>query len=388
MTQKANKSKKTILVLPRWYPNKTDIQLGIFIQRQLTLMKDDFNFHVVYSQAISDLKTNFETVSSTENGFSEHVIYFKSSSGLFRKLSNFRRYKKAQKLGMNEVKAKIDLCHVHVPYRSAMPALRLLKKEKTPFMITEHWSGHLNGEYLQKNGLDKMLYKRVLKKASKISTVSEALRRAFKKNTGFDSEVIPNYIERKGDLNATEKADKIQLLSVGDFHNGIKNFTGILIAFKMALLNHPNLQLTLVGGGPDFDYIKKTADGLDFPEGTLTFTGRQNHDFVLEAMQKCDFYICNSRHETFGMTVAEALYCGKPVISTRCGGPEEFVTPDNGILINPAPENYDNGEELAEAILTMIDSYKSYNPVEVSAGIDRLFGKEAVRELWLGFYGG
>jgi hypothetical protein len=66
-----------------------------------------------------------------------------------------------------------------------------LQKTGIPFVVTEHWSGHLTGEYEEKNSADKTLYKQVLQKASGIATVSKLLRDKFKENTGFDSIVIP-----------------------------------------------------------------------------------------------------------------------------------------------------------------------------------------------------
>jgi hypothetical protein len=47
--------KKNILILPRWYPNKEDIQLGNFIRQQALLLKDDFAIYVIYVQADSKL---------------------------------------------------------------------------------------------------------------------------------------------------------------------------------------------------------------------------------------------------------------------------------------------------------------------------------------------
>ncbi|MGB1103127.1 MAG: glycosyltransferase [Crocinitomicaceae bacterium] len=376
------KEKKKILILPRWYPNRLDIQLGIFIQRQLVLMQEFYNFYVVYVQADKDMTTKFEHIQKNENGFPEHIIYYKSASGPLKKITNFIRYRKAQKIGLQKMSEKFDGVHVHVPYRSAQPALKLLKIEGTPFAITEHWSGHLNGLYQTKNIIDKWLYKKILKKAKVISTVSEKLQSAFKKNTGFTSVVIPNYIEQIQPKDASKHSDHIKILSIGDIHDETKNFSGLLNAFKQALTERDNLQLTIIGGGSDSDKIHNYAKQLSIPESDLIFTGRLDHEEVLKRINDCDFYVCNSNFETFGMTVAEALYAGKPVISTRCGGPEEFVNDKNGIMIDPSA----NADMLVQAILRMANNYQNYNSQELIGPIELRYGKEAVQNAWLAFY--
>ncbi len=378
---------KNLLILPRWYPNKTDIQLGIFIQRQLLLMQEEFNCHVIYVQPISDAKTKFEIVTSVKGNLSEHLIYVKSSTGIFRKLINFIRFYKAQKLAYQQIKNSIDLLQIHVPYRTAMLALKLKQEKKINFVITEHWSGHLNGLYLQKNWFDRYLYKKVLKKASKISTVSEPLKEAFKKNTGFESVVIPNFIER-ADLQIHQQSSQINLLSVSDLDDQTKNITGLLTAFHQAFQANPNLHLTLIGGGPDEEKIKNHLQQLNLPAHAVSLKGRQVHEEVLTAMAACDFYICYSRYETFGMTVAEALYAGKPVICTRCGGPETFLTPENSLQVSvaskiPTPSEI---EELKNAILTMAATHSTYNSTELSNQIELKYGKEAVKAAWMKFY--
>jgi glycosyltransferase involved in cell wall biosynthesis len=378
---------KNLLILPRWYPNKTDIQLGIFIQRQLLLMQEEFNCHVIYVQPISDAKTKFELITSVKGQLTEHLVYVKSSSGVFRKLINFIRFYKAQKLAYRQIKDPIDLVQIHVPYRTALLALKLKREKKINFVITEHWSGHLNGLYLQKNFVDRFLYKKVLKKSSKISTVSEPLKEAFKKNTGFESVVIPNFIER-ADTQIQEESTQINILSVSDLDDQTKNVTGLLTAFHQAYQINSNLHLTLIGGGPDEDKIKSHLQELNLPAQAVSLKGRLAHEEVLKVMATCDFYSCNSRYETFGMTVAEALYAGKPVICTRCGGPETFLTSENSLLIKPASKipTQSEIEELKNAILTMATNHSTYNPTELSNQIELKYGKAAVKAAWLKFY--
>jgi glycosyltransferase involved in cell wall biosynthesis len=372
--------KKRILLLPRWYPNKTDIQLGTFIRQQALLMKDDFEIRVIYVQADPDTTEKYTIIENTAEGIHELIVYFKQNKGPLRKIINARRYERAQKRAFKQLNEKPDLCHVHVPYRSAFLALALLRKYQIPFVITEHWSGHLTGAYLQKRQFDKLLYAKVLEKAKAISCVSELLRARFKSNTGYDAAVIPNYIETAAKRAAVQSSTEIHILSVSDMADEIKNISGLVRAFEQALKQNSNLRLTLIGGGPDEEKIKNLVQSLKLSD-RITLKGRLRHSEVLAAMQKCHFYVCNSNFETFGMTVAEALRSGKPVVSTRCGGPEEFLHDQNSLVVSPG-----RPVELKSAMLQMASTYHRYNTESIATEIENRFGKDAVRKKWLSFY--
>src|SRR5690606_25043549 len=99
--------------LPRWYPNKTDVQLGSFIQQQAVLLKEEFNVHVIYVQAINGQGQTFDIVSSKQNGIDEQIVYFKQATGPLKKIINARRYKKAQQLAFILDPYTPALCHIH-----------------------------------------------------------------------------------------------------------------------------------------------------------------------------------------------------------------------------------------------------------------------------------
>lgn len=372
------KERKNILILPRWYPNVLDVQLGTFIQKQAILLRDDFDIMVIYVQAVTDQHNKFQIKESNQNGIVERIIYFKQNKGPFRKIINAKRYKKGQKLGLKSTLFQPDLCHVHVPYRSAFLALEL-KRKSIPFVITEHWSGHINGEFKMKNSIDKNIYKRVLAKAQSISTVSELLRENFKANTGYDSEVIPNLIERSSVSNQNQSSDKINILTVSDLIDTTKNISGLFYALKRTV-EKKAVMLNIIGGGPDEKKLKKLSKELDLNEH-VNFLGRLPHDEVLQYYNQCNFYICNSNFETFGMAVAEALMAGKPVISTICGGPNEYLHEKNAIQIRK-----NNPDDLHAAINGMCENYTQYSAEEIKEEITAKFGSEIIRKKWINFY--
>jgi glycosyltransferase involved in cell wall biosynthesis len=51
----------------------------------------------------------------------------------------------------------------------------------------------------------------------------------------------------------------------------------------------------------------------------------------------CDCYVSLHRSEGFGLTMAEAMYFGKPVIATAYSGNLDFMTPENSFLVPSRP---------------------------------------------------
>jgi len=55
---------------------------------------------------------------------------------------------------------------------------------------------------------------------------------------------------------------------------------------------------------------------------------------VYRLMKTCDCYVSLHRSEGFGLTVAECMYMGKPVISTHWSATSEFLNTDSGLPVN------------------------------------------------------
>jgi glycosyltransferase involved in cell wall biosynthesis len=74
--------------------------------------------------------------------------------------------------------------------------------------------------------------------------------------------------------------------------------------------------------------------------------GHINRNEIVNWFNAADFYIMPSHHESFGITVIEALTSGVPVITTYNGASEFIIENENlGLLVNPK-----SPKKLAEAI--------------------------------------
>ena len=85
-------------------------------------------------------------------------------------------------------------------------------------------------------------------------------------------------------------------------------------------------------------------------------------------MQKSSYFVLSSLYETFGVVLIEAMACGLPLLSTKCGGPESIIANDNlGVLCNVVSNS------LSLAMLTV--SNKTYN-------------REYIRSYAVGYFSG
>lgn len=328
---------------------------------------------------LEDCPEPYVTKISKDKGINEISVFFRKKTGITR-FTNLAKYRKAQNIGHNLISDPIDAVHIQVPIRPAMLARRLLSKEKIPYIVTEHWSGHLNGQFENKSFIYKYFYKKIINGASEVTVVSQSLKKQIDKRFNKNVRVVPNYICSVSVPVQKKEHSTTQVITVCDFNNKTKNIIGLLQAFRSVIMFDKPVHLTIIGSGPDQslieDYIKKNE-----LTNHVTLLGRLEQKEVHELLPSFHFYICNSNVETFGMTVAEAILSGLPVICTKCGGPEQFVNHQNGILI---PVN--DSIALKNAMQEMILNYRNFNSESNQNAIKTQFGQTAIVNKWKAIY--
>ncbi len=92
-------------------------------------------------------------------------------------------------------------------------------------------------------------------------------------------------------------------------------------------------------------------------------------------------FVLPSYFETFGVVLIEAMATALPVIATKCGGPEDFVTPEVGYLVNPG-----DIQELAKAMIVMYTNSSSFESAEISKIVKDKFSYSAVETRLIQIY--
>ncbi len=372
---------KHILFLPRWYPDENDPQNAVFIQKHAKAVALKHKVSLIYVYPVPDLNRNFEISSSHESLLEEiRIRYRPSSIPLIGKLINLILYTIGHLQGWRKIsrRSKPDIIHIHMLTRPGIIGIFYKLLYKSPVILTEHWTGFTSGKFHEFSCLKQRIAIWTGNQAQLITVVSPSIQSAMK-SLGFKSpiKIIPNVVESQHHPDATFKfgQSNFHFLNVSDFYDDKKNITGLLSAFHELVKIEPKASLHIIGDGPDREIIERSIKNLPLLKEKLTLYGRLPNPKVLAAMQQTDAYICFSNVETFSVATAEALAAGKPVICTRCGGPEYFVNSDVGIVIEKGNET-----ELIEAATQIIQQKTSFEPEHLKKYAEQLFSIEAVSE--------
>ncbi len=375
---------KNIWMLTKWYPNREDPQFGVFIQKHVRVIGRHNRISVLYIHSTTKISSTFEIEEKENSGIHEVIVYFRRQSTTLGKIINLFRFLIALNKGILRLKVKNprpEIIHSYILLRTGIVAWFLSRRRKIPFVISEQWSGYLTGNFLKSSLIRQYLSRKLVKKASAVSSVSKFLFNRMQdcglKNSNFH--IIPNIIEIPPDRKNSE-SPFVRVLVVADLVDEIKNISG-LIRMISELPEDLHFQLKIIGHGKDEATLKKLASSFNLLNTKIFFEGLKTNEGVYQYLLDSDFLVMNSLYETFSLICAEAMSCGKPVLATRCGGPNEFITAETGILTEPG-----NKSELKKNFLFMLANHRSFNPVIIREYVQNLFSQSKVSQDFQRFY--
>ncbi|MGW7573445.1 glycosyltransferase family 4 protein [Streptomyces sp. NPDC054765] len=156
-----------------------------------------------------------------------------------------------------------------------------------------------------------------------------------------------------------------------------KGFDQMITAFAEVARDHPDWQLRIFGSGPEKQRLRDLIHARHL----------YNHVYLMgtttqldEELAKASLFVLSSRHEGFGMVLAEAMSHGVPVISYDCPqGPREIITDgEDGFLVPP-----DDTGGLAAAMNRLIEDEQLRGKMGGQAAVAaRRYDMDLLRPRW------
>jgi len=373
-----------ILFIPSWYPASPGETLGSFFREQaLALRSYGLNVGVI-TPAMRSLGDGasawlgpFGIREELDEGMTtlryhgvrafswNHAlnIQFWERTGLLA----FARYASLRGLP--------DLLHVHGTIFGLAWARAIHRSHGIPFVVTEH-SSEFALNQIRRPLLDYITA--AIQPAAHLFGVSESLCNQLSTQVpppaGKRWKVMPNLVSSR--FAPTQEVvrptgQEFTFLNVAALHRN-KGQHHLLRAFASALHIRPDLSLRIAGDGPEAAALHELARGLGIAS-QVSFLGNCSRDRVALEMQNCDAFVLSSSYETFGVVAVEALMSGKPIVATRCGGPEDIVVPGvDGVLVTK-----DDPDALSLGLLQMSNDYRRFDATSIRARCIERFSEVA-----------
>jgi glycosyltransferase involved in cell wall biosynthesis len=319
---------------------------------KLLLLSDAASAHTIkWANGLSNYGCDVSIISLNNFGSSEYnpeieIYVFNIASKLKHKSSG--NYLKAlYLLSIPFIKKQIKKINPDILHAFSLSSYGFIGTAANyhPYLVSV-WGTDIY-QFPEKNILTRKLTQYTLKRADMILSTSEAMKYQTMKFTSNKVSVI-NYGVDVNEFKPQPGGEK-ETFRIGTIKS-LEKIYGIdflIKAFKIILEKHPEkkTELIIIGKGTQKEELERLAAQLDLGE-RIKFIGYVSYSDISRYHNMLDVSVFPSLHESFGVSVIEAMACAKPIVATNNPGFNEIIENGfNGILVPPA-----DAESLALAI--------------------------------------
>lgn len=365
-----------ILAVTPWFPSDASPGTGLFNLRDIELISQDHDVTVLHLYEPSLTPAPHPVIV----GEGAQVIPISFSTGAPAKM--FSTVKRIRQLAKQH-----DIVHT-----MAFPALlpgwlsRLFTfGNRALWVHTEHWSALLTKAPNLRSTVGRTVLQPLLRAPDEIIAVSRELAtvvdgyRARKQ----PAEVISNFVRfaPAGQLPEAPPGDstaQLRLVAVG----GLIQRKGVLETIHaVALLRERglNAHLTWIGVGELEMQARALAVELTIAE-QVKLVGHVDPLHLTDHLLHSHIFVLPTDAETFGVSIAEALAVGLPVVSSGVGGHLDFLPHEASRVVAKDPGS------LAEAVIDLVNDPNRWSPAQIVADASRKFSEETRRSQYATVY--
>lgn len=383
---------RNVFVIPSWYPNPISPVAGIFTREQV--------------DATADLCRDYRMIVSTW-GHDEGTIPFRTPWTIGRMIAWRLRQRPNQVRARGQVHevfnpaiswsdrlpirslarllrvnrknfrlatdqfGPIDLIHAHVSYPGGHIARLIAAENAIPYLVTEHFGPFPPASLADADGRPNEEIMDAFAGAAASMAVSPALADRIASFGLPKPVVVPNVVDERRFSPGPAAGGKFRFFTLGRI-DPLKGIDDLLHA--IAIWNPPaeDVEFHIGGAGAYRAAYEQLAKSLGVSD-RVVWLGPIAPAEAPTHYRNAHAFVLPSLHESFGVVYVEAMASGKPVIATRCGGPESFVDESNGLLVDVGDR-----QGLASALRAMRETWSRYDAGRIRSEFEQRFSRPAV----------
>ena len=327
-----------------WFDPKTGI--GSFFWEQAKFMTPDFNMVLCVFSSTNYGIRNFHKffthdIVSTDKAPNGLLVlkfnypqfaYGNEQTNLNLLKSSLRKFQ----IYLEEEEIPIDLVHAQSLCSAGIMAQYFYEETGIPFVFTEH--DQFNFKSITPTN-KKVIDRIFLNDFDKIMVSHDKIRQFFSNRLFADFIVVGNTIDDEifnyREKNRNDSVFKI--LTIGA-HSPFKDQDTLLKALSILDSTFSGRKIEFIwlgynGWGKDNTVeVQDLLDKFPFENIEVTSKAKVGRLEIKDYLQDADLFLLTSIAEGMPVSAMEALACGIPVCSTRCGGVDELIDESNGGL--------------------------------------------------------